>query len=525
MRSLPRVVEQGRSSMIYHLYGRERAWVLRAWLDFYREHLGRILEPVFLGNLRRDDLERSEVYQWDYGTRVLLRGAATRFPADGPLLVAREGEWILRPAAGAESLRDLTISPAREDDPAPGITRLPDGAVRVSATEPVRLVMAGGDASLAIEARPVLPEAFTFGPMDTTNYTLDSRCRLEQDCEGSDVAYSPFNTYYSYLLWAEPGEERQLVLRVYPRNRETIGRDLGLKTQAELQRHDPNLWLLVSVDGVHVGAYQLQASDSGDMVRLPLGIRLPPGPHRVAIHGMTPKLGHQPYNPWRWGGLEWNKEWSGEVAPRLEEGGLQFAAAPEPFIPWGDAETGGLSTRIVNPGGPGYARALADEPGAFGRGVLEFDLAMTPEQKRKGYEYILGEPVAVEPGKWFHFGAHLRNLGSQNHHVALAVMFLGANGQPVSPGAMIGNQQKLAPELHTGWVRFTELVPVPRGVARIAPGVIVFPPDTRRTSPAGRIAVDSIYFPTQIEGFARQPDLSDSLFWEVETGDSEVGTD
>ncbi|MEQ8818767.1 MAG: hypothetical protein RLY93_00875 [Sumerlaeia bacterium] len=436
--------------------------------------------PVaYHGTSKKGPQEDAYLLHWRYGGRLLLPGAATRFEAgpENALFAAGEGRWRLSP----QDAPDRTLA-----------TLESEGIARIGLSDN------GLKANAALQATPLFPERFVLPPTAVVDYVDDPRIYEESwpedapEGEGIPVVRRRFMGGFSHLLWSPAGERRQLVPRV-------------------IRSADQDLFLEIAVDGVHRGVWRVEKG-APELVRVPLGVDLAPGNHRVSIHGFSPTMGGSGLE-WRWAGLEWNTERTEPQAPIGTSEEL-FVAFPEPVLSWaGDAE-GGLRRGLLEQS-PSYTRRIgANGPGPSGQQPLVFDLD-APAKNPRGYHFLFAPPVPTGGKPLIGFSTYLKMEGSQSHDAALAVAFFNSQGQMI--GSKIGSQQKLdlINEAGTQWVRFVEITGLPPQAAAAAPGVIVFPPDPSKADPKGTIAFDALAGLAQGEDLAGDPWLPESLFWTV----------
>ncbi|MCB2156373.1 hypothetical protein KQI84_15980 [bacterium] len=498
-----------KSYLLYQLYGEKTAWVISAWREVPTPALWNFMEKAvptpYRGHSATYKFGDARLYKWTYGDRALLPHTAAEFEVgdkDAPLLVAEAGTWRITNAQGGETPEDLSVrveGAETEFDDAGNLILTSRGVLQTT-------IAASGKARLI--AAPVYDEDVEIPATDSVIYVEDERISERKAKGGIPTVRRPFDGQYSYVLWVDPDEERQLVLRPVQRSKKY--EESARKNSSQCSSGE--LWLEVACDGKHMGMWRVPVAEEESVISVPTGITLPPGNHLINVYGFTPRLGYSPYNYWNWAGLEWNENGQPAV-PSLEEAGAPFVVFPRAVYDWGPA---GAEQLPANYGeaGAGYFRKVSDSVvGPSGRPALVVDLEEKATQK-EAYHTIFTQPMPVQPGQLLAFSTWLWVDGTTTHDAMLATLFFDSNGQMIS--RQLGSQQKMTGKLSLGWRRFVEVVPVPQNAALAAPAVMVFPPDPKKAELVGKVYFDAICSLQDGPAVERIPNLEDSLFFDVD---------
>ena len=500
-RALPQANQMARSYLLHRLYGQESAWIISAWRHPVIPALWHFMQSgvpmIYGGTSAHGHLEDARLYHWLFGRRVLMPCGASRFDigaSEEKLLASRAGTWRI----SVRNKRDFSPGPDLHiEGPGTEVSRTENESWLVETDDVTRLTIRG-TSGLSLQAVPVFADEEVIPPGESMDYVEDERMEEMELDNGREAIRREFDGMYSYVLWVDPKDDRQLVLLPMRRTKE-----FEEKGKTDPSR-SPNgdLWLAVACDGKHLGMWRLPVGTEEKIVPIPTGIVLPAGNHRIDISGFTPRLGYLPYNPWTWAGMEWNREKQAPIRS-LEESGLRFAKFPQAVYDWGEAGAEGLPLGYAE-AAAGYHRQVSNNvKGPSGNPALVFDLTK-PATDKQAYHTLFVTPFKVTPGEFVAFSSWLWMDGTTTHDAMLVTMFFDKDGQLVH--RQLGSQQKMTGRLSFGWRRFVEVVPVPRGAVLAAPGVMIFPPDDRECSRESAYCL--IFFPPKFFNLLHLPLVS-----------------
>lgn len=505
-----------RTVLLHRLYGKEDAWVVSAWRPPEYSELWAFLDegmpPVHASRSPHGEQQDARLHRWSYGRRALLRAAGTRFQ-DTDLETTGRSQWFAQ-GRGAWRIHSLdghtsatlTLTPAASGQ---AQTLTLDGSTVFStdADTVVDVTLSPPREVGRIQAEPAFPDTFELGPFELVNYPDDSRHR-ESEFEGVPVLERAFDGRVSYVLWVPPGEERHLVLNAVRRTREALEEKTGVEEM------NPDLLFAVAADGVHMGTWLLSHGDREELARIVTDIKLPPGNHRIDIHGQSLRYGYAPRNNWLWAGLEWNAGAAPRPERSIEDWGMPFLTFPLPVMPWNEPGSDELSPHVLEISPAYRVRVSPDVTGPSGLRALEIDFSGELRGPADSYHRIVGPLLQAQPGALLAFSTYARMEDTGSHAFALTVVEFDEQGQAVD--TKIGDQQLMVAPFELGWRRFVQLYMMREGVAAVASGIVIFPPDPDRIALKGRIHVDGLASMTQARNRFAHLNLDPGLFFEVE---------
>ncbi|MDX1973355.1 MAG: hypothetical protein SFY68_12560 [Candidatus Sumerlaeia bacterium] len=509
----PSLKHSARNWLSLYLYGRKDVIVASAWrhapLGEFWTHLDAITETVVAGTSVHGPEQNARVYHWKTADRALLPNIATRFEY-GPgtnTVVVDEGHWKLH---GDSKLIDQLKSRFSSSTP---------DSVQNSASV---LYSFDAQSSGTLLALPVIPEKLDLGPFGHYNLTNDTRNKegilvdgkvivpgdFEEEPEGEPVFQMAFDGVFNYVIYQPANEQRHLVFKRF------------CSAEPLPKGHGKNTFLYeVAVNGVHQGIYPSE-DKPGEWVETQIDLVLPPGNQNVMVYATKIRL-NDPFHDWIWGGTEWNQGPATKPTLPVPDSLLTKIPDSSPFI-WGEPGAVNLSPQFV-PTAPHYNRHVSSErTGPSGSKALLFTFNGNYSHAKEVYSQTFTKPIPVREGQLFVYSTFIRNEYAKDYAASLMNLFLDANGK--SMGATQGKQQHSTYPQAQRWVRYVEIVQIPKGCAYFAPGVFVYPPDPAKTKQQGRFMLDAITPATGQEGPFTPGYLTPALFFDPEQALSELNS-
>jgi hypothetical protein len=509
----PSLKYSARNWLSLYLYGRRDVIVASAWrhapLGEFWTHLDAITETVIAGTSVHGPEQNARVYHWKTADRALLPNIATRFEY-GPgtnSIVVDEGHWKLY--GTTEAINKME-------------SRFPSTTADSVENQTSTLFTFDAQSSGTLLALPIIPQKLDFGPFGHYNLTNDTRNKegvlvegkvivpgdFEEEPEGEPVFQMAFDGVFNYVIYQPANEQRHLVFKRF------------CSAEPLPKGHGKNTFLYeVAVNGVHQGVYPSE-DKPGAWVETQIDLALPPGNNNVMVYATKIRLS-DPFHDWIWGGAVWNQGPATKPTPPVPDAIITTVPDSSPIL-WGEPGAVALSPQFV-PTTPHYNRHVsAERTGPSGSKSLLYTFNGTYSHSKEVYSQTFTRPIPVREGQLFVYSTYIRNQYAKDYAASLMNLFLDASGK--SMGATQGKQQHSTYPQAQRWVRYVEIVQIPKGCAYFVPGIFVYPPDPAKTKQLGRFMVDAITPATGQEGPFTPGYLSPALFFDPEKALSEINS-